>query len=344
MLYLEILKKKNFLFEEYGERYKKEMSSTKLKDLRMYLMKRDERGALMVISMDFHPICDDEFNDRTAIAVCQLHGFNSGRRSSISLKSRKLAFSDILMGRTEDLLELRLRGNGIVHYDSSKFHCFRAASLTHHPHPGQAHTDLEKDPAHTNTTLGLHMLKATENISIADTCWNLTETHIPCSRNQAAAVFCHNNDPPFLQFYNIEIHVGLTKFYITFNARYVKLGRIYEYFEEYPKSNAVMPKRSDFSATMCGRKVPLDLETTREMGKGRHLVFLGKFLKNCEHCVLMKFKEYVLMREDNIDPLICKLKGEKTKENKNKIPKGGKTKESENNKYYCNTLLGCLPK
>ena len=223
-LYINIVKE----FDTVGLS-KKDKSSTKLGNLRMYLIQRgrDERGALMVISGGFQPICDEEFNDRTAIALCQLHGFETGRRTSISLISRQLA--------SWDPLELLLIENGIVHYDSRRFHCFSVSSITHHP--GQAHNDLDKD--FTNTTLGTQMLSATDNISIADTCSELTETHVPCSRNQAAAVFCHNNDPPFLQFYNIEIHVGLTKFYITFNARYVKLGRIYEYFEDFPISQMI---------------------------------------------------------------------------------------------------------
>ena len=289
----------------------KDRAFIKPEDLRMYLIKRDERGAFMVISGGYQPICDDEFNDRTANFVCQLHGFKTGRRTSISLESRKLAFSGT---GTEDAVNTTLgrRLNGIVHYDPKRHHCFRASNITHHP--GQAHTNLGKDAVHTKTTLGVQMLNTTDNISIADTCSILMETHVPCSKNQAAAVFCHNNDPPFLQFYNIEIHVGLTKFYITFDARYVKLGRIYEYFEDFPKSNDVMPKRADFSATMCGRKVPLDLETTRKMGKGRHLVFLGKFLKKCEECVRVKFKDYVLIREINKDPIICKMKGDQERE------------------------------
>ena len=86
-----------------------------------------------------------------------------------------------------------------------------------------------------------------------------------------------------------------------------------------------MPKRSDFSATMCGRKVPLDLETTREMGKGRHLVFLGKFLKKCEECVRMKFKDYVIIVEDEL--FICKLKEDRTKKNENNDKKPKSTKE-----------------
>ena len=88
-----------------------------------------------------------------------------------------------------------------------------------------------------------------------------------------------------------------------------------------------MPKRSDFSATMCGRKVPLDLETTREMGKGRHLVFLGKFLKKCEECVRMKFKDYVIIFED--EPFICKLKGGRTKENENNDKKQSPRKKQK---------------
>ena len=318
--YIRMLKIKNIDKREHRELSKKD--KMKLAELQILLKARDKRGALMVISSDYQPICDDEFNDRTAIALCQLHGFETGRRTSMSFESRQLAFRDTLMGRTEDKIKDKIYQNGIVHFDSWRFHCFCAASITHHP--GQAHNDLGKDS--TNTTLDTHMLNATNNISIADSCSELRETHVACSRNQAAAVFCHNNDPPFLQFYNIEIHVGLTKFYITFNARYVKLGRIYEYFEDFPKSNDVMPKRSDFSATMCGRKVPLDLETTREMGKGRHLVFLGKFLKKCEECVRMKFKDYVIIFEDAL--FICKLKGERTKENASK-PKSTKEMKSE---------------
>ena len=292
---------------DLGKLSDKGKSSMKLENLQMQLGVRDKRGALMVFSSSNQPMCDDEFNDRTAIALCRLNGFETGRRTSMTVS----------IWRAKTKKEL----NGIAHYDSWRFHCFRAASITHHP--GQAHNDLGKDS--TNTTLGTQMLNATNNISIADSCSELTETHVACSRNQAAAVFCHNNDPPFLQFYNIEIHVGLTKFYITFNARYVKLGRIYEYFEDFPKSNDVMPKRSDFSATMCGRKVPLDLETTREMGKGRHLVFLGKFLKKCEECVRMKFKDYVIIVEDEL--FICKLKENRTKKNENNDKKPKSTKE-----------------
>ena len=305
--YTKFIIKKNDL----GEHSDKGKSSMKLENLQMQLGVRDKRGALMVFSSSNQPMCDDEFNDRTAIALCRLYGFETGRRTSMSLSIWKA--------------ETKKNMNGIVHYDSWQFHCFRAASITHHA--GQANNGLGK--VSTNTTLGTQMLNATNNISIADSCSELTETHVACSRNQAAAVFCHNNDPPFLQFYNIEIHVGLTKFYITFNARYVKLGRIYEYFEDFPKSNDVMPKRSDFSATMCGRKVPLDLETTREMGKGRHLVFLGKFLKKCEECVRMKFKDYVIIVEDQL--FICKLKEDRTEENENndKIPKSKKEMKSE---------------
>ena len=316
-LYLSILRSMEYDFAGLSPM---DRSSTKLQNLRILLRGHDERGALMLISSDNHPICDDELNDRTAIALCQLHGFKTGRRTSMSLKSRDKILNEIRQDKAELLSEFDLVRNGNKYYDPRMFHCFRAASITHHPR--QAYNNLGKDS--TNTTLGTQILNATDNISIADTCSLLTESHIiPCSRNQGAAVFCHNNDPPFLQFYNIEIHVGLTKFYITFNARYVKLGRIYEYFD-FPKSNDVMPKRSDFSATMCGRKVPLDLETTREMGKGRHLVFLGKFLKKCEECVWLKFKHIFIIVGD--EPFICKLKGDRTKENENNDKKSKSTK------------------
>ena len=78
-LYLQIYDRQ----QNQGEQTKKDESSIQLAQLRMHLIKRDGRGALMVISSDYQPICDDEFNDRTAIAVCQLHGFKTGHRTSI---------------------------------------------------------------------------------------------------------------------------------------------------------------------------------------------------------------------------------------------------------------------
>jgi hypothetical protein len=83
-------------------------------------------------------------------------------------------------------------------------------------------------------------------------------------------------------------------------VRYVKLGTVYEYFENSLKHADVMPKRSDFSATMCGKKFGVDLQTTREMGKGRHHVILGKFLKRCDESVQIRFKDVPLFGNDHV--------------------------------------------
>ena len=50
----------------------------------------------------------------------------------------------------------------------------------------------------------------------------------------------------------------------------------------------------------------MDFQSTRNMGKGRHHVILGKFLKNCNTCVQLMFKGIPLFGRDNELMEICK--------------------------------------
>ena len=280
-LYLGLLK--NEIDIELEEQYVYPRGKSSLPELRICLGRRDRRGALLVVSADSRPICEDHFNDRTAVALCRLHGFKTGRRTSMSLADRQHAYKDILEKWYMDGSEIRIMKRGLFVFDEHRPKCFSIIK-----------------PVYYTGEAGRQML----NVTTIDNCleYGRGERSFPCANNQAAAVFCHDGVAPFLQFYDIYIREGIRKFYITFKVRYVKLGRIYDYFEDSLKSVGVMPKRSDFSAVMCGKNFGVDLQTTRNMGIGRHLVILGKFLKKCDECLDLKFKDISVFK----DSVICK--------------------------------------
>ena len=186
-----------------------------LLQLKMYLGNRDQRGAFLVVSGDNRVVCDDHFNDRTASALCQLHGFKTGRRTSMTLADRQYAYKDSQNLDTlfdkDDALTRPLLFNGLVKFDEHRYKCF---------------SDIR--PRFYSGETGGQML----NLTVVDKCRNQKRADLPCSKNQAAAVFCDNGWVPFLAFYDIVVHLGKLKFYITFQVKYVKFGRVYDYFED----------------------------------------------------------------------------------------------------------------
>ena len=219
---------------------------------------QDKSGVILLISMKDRPICNDHFNDLTATALCQAYGFKGGRRTSLTVADR------------EDSTMI-IRGEWPQSFEPSMFRCFRKFK-----------PDYNLDKERSEQIL---------NVTVKDKCKDVEiEETLPCSHNQAAAVTCYSDFAPTLQFYDFELTRGVDKFYLTFNVRYVKLGRLYPLYEENVKLLDLMPRRSDFSGTMCGRKISVDFQSTREMGKGRHHVILGKFLKKCKECVQLMFK------------------------------------------------------
>ena len=285
------------LLDSFGPNFSRpkslELRRRSLVGLKMKLGEVDKRGAFLVVSESNQMICDDHFSDLMARTICLLHGYKAGRRTSTTVSHHPRALitdrESMLMVKSEDQIGGRwqnwtsIKSGSNANFDEHRYKCF--SNFLSRTSPGG------RDRPRLN-------LAAPEN------CVEMEENSIPCAKNQAAAVFCHDNDKPFLHFYNIALSRGVLKFYITFKARYVKFGRVYEYFEDTVKSAHVMPKRSDFSARMCGKKVGLDFQTTREMNQGRHLVILGKFLKKCDQCVQIKFKNVSLFGDDDF---ICKL-------------------------------------
>ena len=228
-------------------------------------------GVFMLISFGNKPICDDHFNDLTATALCQRFGYKGGRRAFLTVADRMNSFSAVESSMGWDPLGQQL-GTDIVR-------CFRKLK------PEYVYDEGRKEQV--------------LNVTVVDKCRDdvLVEA-LPCSRNQAAAVSCFSDIAPRLQFYNFQLSRGVNKFYLTFEIRFLKFGRLYSFFEDDLKMLDVMPKRSDFSAVMCDRKVPLDFQSTNEMGKGRHHVILGKFLKKCEECVQIMFRDTPLFERD----------------------------------------------
>ena len=222
------------------------------------LQTESDSGAFMLIGDHGKPICNDHFSDRTATALCQVFGFRGGRRTTLTVADRE---------RTMHII----RGGWPENFDWFTFKCFRKFK------PAYQYNEEEN----------AQML----NVSVVDKCreYKIEET-LPCSYNQAAAVECYSDFAPRLQFYDFELSRSVEKFYLTFHVRYVKLGRLFPFHEDNIKQLDLLPKRSDFSGTMCGRKISVDFQSTREMGKGRHHVILGKFLKNCKECVQLLFK------------------------------------------------------
>ena len=238
------------------------------------LQAESNHGVFMLISDHYKPICNDHFSDRTATAICQAFGFQGGRRTSLTVADREHTMHLFSQSWPED-------------FDWFAFKCFRKFK------PEYQYDEENK----------VQML----NVSVVDKCrdYKIEET-LPCSYNQAAAVECYSDFAPRLQFYNFELSRSTEKFYLTFHVRYVKLGHFYPFHEDNIKQLDLLPKRSDFSGTMCGRKISVDFQSTREMGKGRHHVILGKFLKNCEECVQLLFKAIPLFGRDNELVEICK--------------------------------------
>ena len=239
-----------------------------VKALDEYLIRfepQDKSGVILMIGMKDRPICNDHFNDLTATALCQAYGFKGGRRSSLTVADR------------EDSIAI-IKGQWPQSFDPNVFRCFRKF---------QPKYDLDKESS-----------EQILNVTVMDKCKDFEiEDTLPCSHNQASAITCYSDLAPTLQFYDFELSRSVDKFYLTFNVRYVKLGRLYPLYEENVKLLGLLPRRSDFSGTMCGRKISVDFQSTREMGKGRHHVILGKFLKKCKECVQLMFKGTLMLGE-----------------------------------------------
>ena len=244
-------------------------------ELGIFLGEVSEQGAFLVVNEHNQTICDDCFNDRTAVALCQLNGFQTGYRAT-SLTSNH-------HDNSRKVSKNKPSKGGQLNMD--RYKCFSRIQAGYSPH----------------RETGKRVL----NLTTSDQCTlqRYSASDMPCSYNQAAAVFCHNNIQPYLQFYDLIIRTGTERFYIIFQVRYVKNGRILEYFQHSIRSLSVMPKRQDFRAAMCGEKFGIDLQTTQEMGHGRHHTIMGRFLKRCDECVQILFKNISLFEDEK---LICR--------------------------------------
>ncbi|KAL5247386.1 hypothetical protein ACHWQZ_G019308 [Mnemiopsis leidyi] len=235
------------------------------------LQTESDKGALMLLSLNDKIVCNDHFSDLTATALCQAFGFKGGRRKTLTLADRERTIEKVKLPWPQK-------------FDTEVFKCFRKFK------PVYRYNEEKME----------QML----NVTVVDKCRDFEM--LPCSFNQAAAMTCYSDPNQSIQFYNFELSKSVEKFYLTFEVRYVKLGGLYPFYEDNIKQLNLLPKRSDFSGTMCGRKIPVDFQSTRNMGKGRHHVILGKFLKNCNTCVQLMFKDIPLFGRDNELVEICK--------------------------------------
>ena len=270
--------------ENSGELGKNEQEKSILQ-LGLFLGSVSKRGAFLVVNELNHTICDDYFSDRSAVALCQLNGFRTGYRAT---KSTSSCYHD--SGKHSDK-ESSKSGKENFDMEFNRYECFTKINAGYRSYHG----------------IGKQVL----NLTTTDQCTlqKNSADDMPCSANQAAAVFCHDNTGPYLQFYDMTLRSGALRFYITFQVRYVKNGRILEYFQDSLKSLNVMPRRPDFSASMCGEKVGIDFLATKDMGHGKHLTILGSFIKKCDECVQILFKNIPIF---NDDLMICRQKRKNT--------------------------------
>ena len=261
------------LKENSGELSKNEEKKSILQ-LGLFLGSVSKRGAFLVVNELNHTICDDYFGDRTAVALCQLNGFRTGYRAT---RSASNCYHD--SGKHSDE-ESSKAGGSNFDMELDRYKCFAKLYAGYRPYHGTG--------------------KQVLNLTTTDQCTvqKNSANDMPCSLNQAAAVFCHDNTGPYLQFYDMKLRTGALRFYITFQVRYVKNGRISEYFQDSLKSLKVMPRRPDFSASMCGEKVGIDFHATKDMGHGKHLTILGSFIKKCDECVRILFKNIPIIDDD----------------------------------------------
>ena len=87
---------------------------------------------------------------------------------------------------------------------------------------------------------------------------------LPCAKNQAAAVFCHNKDDlPRYEVYDVEVKStgSIHTYRVTFRIQFVKMGRKFgvvgkQGLEDHPLSN-------DFQAVACGNDRNVEFSVSR---------------------------------------------------------------------------------
>ena len=104
------------------------------------------------------------------------------------------------------------------------------------------------------------------------------KTALPCAKNQAAAVFCHNNDDyPRYEIYDVEVEStgSIYTYRVSVRIRFVKMGRRFgvvgkQGLEDHPFS-------SNFQAVACGNDRNVEVSVS-----GSKFELNGEFDRECE--------------------------------------------------------------